>query len=54
MIPEIKKKKSYKRTLWTIIYQQIGQPKGNEQISRNIQPAKNESRRNRQVEQTDH
>ena len=33
--------------LWIIICQQIGQPRGNWQAFRNIQPTKTESRRNR-------
>ena len=33
--------------------QQIGQPKRNAQICRNIQLAKTESRRNRQLDQID-
>ena len=42
-----KSKKNHKRTLWTIICQQTGQPRRNGQVSRNIQPAKTKSRRNR-------
>ena len=39
--------KNHKRILWTIICQQIGQPRRNGHISRNIQPTKTESGRNR-------
>ena len=46
--------KIHKRVLWTVICQQNGQPRRNEQIFRNIQPSKTESGRNRQSEQTDH
>ena len=46
--------KNHKRILWTIIYQQIGQPRRNGQISRNIPPSKTESGRNSQSEQTNH
>ena len=38
--------------LQKVMYKQTGQPIRNGQISRNIQPAKTESRRNRQSEQT--
>ena len=47
---EIKKK----RILWTIIYQQIWQPRRNRQLSRDLQPAKTKSGRNRSIEQSDH
>ena len=40
--------------LWTVICPQTGQPRRNGPVSRNIQPAKNESRRNRKFKQTDH
>ena len=42
-----KKKKNHKRILWTIKCQQIWQCRRNGQLSRNIQPTKIESRRNR-------
>lgn len=45
--------KNYKRILWTDIRQQTGQPRRYGQVSRNIQAAKTESRRNRKFEQTD-
>ena len=46
--------KNHKRTtIQTFMWQQIGQPKG-VQISRNVQPAKTESRRNRQSEEIHH
>ena len=48
---EIKKNK---RILWTIILQQIWQPRRNGQLSRDLQPAKTELRRNRSTEQTNH
>ena len=35
--------KNYKRILWTVICQQIGRPRRNGQISRDIQPSKTES-----------
>ena len=47
-------KKNQKRILRTVICQYIGQPVRNVQFSRNMQPAKTESRKNRQVEQTKH
>jgi len=46
--------KNHERILWTILCQQIWQPRRNGQLSRDIQPAKTESRRNRSTEQTDH
>ena len=46
--------KNHKRLLWTIICQQIWQPNRNEQLSRDIQPDKIESRRNKSNEQTGH
>ena len=39
--------KSHNRILWTVICQQIGQARGNERVSRNMQLTKTESRRNR-------
>ena len=42
-----------KGLLQATIYQQIGQPRGNGQMSRNIQSSKTESERNRKSEQTD-
>ena len=39
--------------LWTVIFQQIGQLRKNGHISRKIQPAKAEPRRNRKFEQND-
>ena len=39
--------KNHKRILWTLICQLIWQPRRNGQVSRNIQPTKTESRRNR-------
>ena len=44
--------KKHKRILWRIICQQIWQPRRNGQLSRDIQPVKTESRRNRSTEQT--
>ena len=38
----------------TVIYQQIGQPRRNGQISRNVKITKTQSGRNRQSEQTNH
>ena len=48
---EIQKRKKL-RILWTIICQQIWQPRRNGQISKDIQPGKRETRRNDQL--TDH
>ena len=48
------KTKTTIKILWTIICQEIWQPTRNGQISRDIQPIKTESRRNRSFEQTDH
>ena len=45
--------KNHKRILWIVICQQIGQPRRNGQISRNIQPMNTESKRNK-FEQTNH
>ena len=42
------------REYWTIICQQIWQPRRKGQLPRNIQPIKTESRRNRLFEQTNH
>ena len=36
-----------KRIVWTILCQQIGQPRRNGQVSRYMQPTKTESRRSR-------
>ena len=47
-----KNTQKFVRLLQTVICQQIGQLKRNGHISRNIQLAKTESRRNRQFEQT--
>ena len=46
-----KYKKTCKRILSTIICQQILQPRGNGKLSRDLHPAKTESRRNRSTEQ---
>ena len=46
--------KNHKRMLQTVICQQIGQPRRNGQISRNIQACKTESGRNRKYEQPNH
>ena len=40
--------------LGIVIGQQIGQPRRNVQVLRNRQPAKTESKRNSEFEQTDH
>ena len=45
-------KKNLKGQLWTIIHQQIAQPRRNEQIPKNIQPTNTESRRNRMPEKS--
>ena len=37
---------NHKRILWTVLYQPIGQPRKNGQVSRNIQSAKTVLRRN--------
>ena len=42
-----------KKILWTVIYQQIRQPKWNGQISRNIEPAKTESKKTTTVSEGD-
>ena len=42
--------KNHKGKLWTIIYQQIWQPRRNGQPSRDLEPTKTESRRNRSLE----
>ena len=42
--------KNQKRILWTIICQQIWQPRRNGQFSKDIQPVKTESRRNGSTE----
>ena len=47
-------KKNHKRKLWTVIRQQSGQSRRKRQVSRNLQPVKIESRRNRWFELTDH
>ena len=49
-----KRKKKCKRTLWTIICQQIWRPRRNGQLSRDLKPIRTESRRNRSTKQTDH
>ena len=36
------KSKNHKKILWTIIYQQTGQPRRNGQVSKNIQPTNTE------------
>ena len=46
--------KNYMRILWTITCQKIWQCRRNGQLSRDIQPAKTESKRNRSIEQTNH
>ena len=43
--------KDLKRLQWTIIHQQIGQPRRNGWIPRNIQPIKFESHRGKKFEQ---
>ena len=42
----------YKQTLWTVTCQQIGKPRRNGQILKNVQHSKTESGRNRQSERT--
>ena len=42
------------RILWAVICQQVGHPRRNGQISRNMQPVKIESGKNWQSEQTNH
>ena len=49
---EIQKKQEL--ILWTIVCQQIWQPRRNGQLSRDLQPAKTQSRRYRPTEQIDH
>ena len=42
------------RILWTIICQEIWQARRNGQLSRDLEPTKAESRRNRSTEQSDY
>ena len=50
----LQRDKNHERILWTIAWQQIGQWRRNGQLSRDLQPAKTELKRNRLPEQTDH
>ena len=43
--------KTHKRILWTILCQQIWQPRRNGQLSKSLQPVKTDLRRNRSTEQ---
>ena len=51
---ERQRERESEHELWTSILQQIWQPRRNGQISRDIQPAKTESRINITIKQTDH